>query len=41
MQGRIYHLDGLNFDDHSNYSQLMDQIIDLVIPMRDTFSKYI
>ncbi len=37
----LYRLDGLNFDDHSNYPQLMNQIIDLVVPMRDTFSKYI
>lgn len=36
----IYRLDGLNFDDHSNYPQLMNQIIDLVVPMRDIFSKY-
>ena len=37
----LYRLDGLNFDDHSNYPQLMDQIIDLVVPMRDVFSKYV
>lgn len=32
---------GLNFDDHSNYIDLMNKTIDLAILMRDTFKKYI
>ena len=32
---------GLNFDDHSNYNELMNKTIDLVVLMRDTFKKYI
>ena len=32
---------GLNFDDHSNYNDLMNKTIDLAILMRDTFKKYI
>lgn len=32
---------GLNFDDHSNYSELMNKTIDLAVLMRDTFKKYI
>lgn len=39
--GIIYRLQGLNFEDHSNYPQLMNQIIDLVVPMRNVFSKYV
>ncbi len=37
----LYRINGLNFEDHSNYPQLMNQIIDLVVPMRDVFSKYV
>lgn len=32
---------GLNFDDHSNYNELMNKAIDLAVLMRDTFKKYI
>lgn len=32
---------GLNFDDHSNYNELINKTIDLAILMRDTFKKYI
>lgn len=32
---------GLNFDDHGNYNELMNQTIDLAVLMRDTFKKYI
>ncbi len=37
----IYRIDGLNFDDYSNYPQLMKRIIDQVIIMRDTFAKFV
>ena len=37
----LYRINGLNFEDHSNYPQLMNQIIDLVVPMRNVFSKYV
>ncbi len=32
---------GLNFDDHSNYNELINKTIDLAVLMRDTFKKYI
>lgn len=32
---------GLNFDDHSNYNELINKNIDLAVLMRDTFKKYI
>lgn len=32
---------GLNFDDHSNYNDLINKTIDLAVLMRDTFKKYI
>jgi len=34
-------IEGLNFDDHSNYSVLMDDIIDKVTSMRTAFKKYL
>ena len=36
-----YYIDGLNFDDHSNYDHLMNEIIDTIINMRTVFKKYI
>lgn len=36
-----YNLNGLNFDDHSNYDELMNEMIDISIKMRDIFKKYI
>ena len=39
---RIKHtIPGLNFNDHSNYDILMNQIIDTAIKMRDVFKKYL
>lgn len=32
---------GLNFDNHSNYNELINKTIDLAVLMRDTFKKYI
>ena len=32
-----YHIDGLNFDDHSNYDALIEEAIDKVLKMRDVF----
>lgn len=37
----FYSIKGLNFDDHSNYNELMNKTIDLAVLMRDTFKKYI
>ena len=37
----VYRIKGLNFDDHSNYNELMNQTIDVAVLMRDTFKKYI
>ncbi len=37
----IHRINGLNFDDHSNYDALMDDIIDKVIRMRKVFKSYI
>ena len=36
-----YYIDGLNFDDHSNYPQLMNATIDSAVAMRDVFKKYL
>lgn len=32
---------GLDFSDHSNYPQLMDECIDKILKMRDVFKKYL
>lgn len=37
----IYHINGLNFDDHSNYNELMNKTIDTAVILRDTFKKFI
>lgn len=37
----LYSIPGLNFDNHSNYQQLMNEIIDKVMQMKKVFSKYI
>lgn len=37
----IYHIKDLNFDNHSNYNELMNRTIDIVVALRDTFKKYI
>ena len=37
----IYYIDGLNFEDHSNYKELDEQIISAVINMRRAFKKYL
>lgn len=36
-----YSIPGLNFDDHANYDDLMNQIIDKVVIMKKVFVKYI
>lgn len=39
---RIKHyINGLNFDDHSNYDTLMNEVVDKAVLMRDTFKKYL
>lgn len=35
------YIDGLNFDNQSNYQELMNKIIDIVIAFRDIFKNYI
>lgn len=37
----VYDINGLNFEDHSNYNELMNKIIDLAIVLRKVFKKYI
>ena len=37
----LYHIKGLNFDNHSNYDELMNKTIDLVVLMRNVFKRYI
>ncbi len=37
----IHSIQGLNFNDHSNYSELMNEVIDKVLMMKNAFSKYI
>lgn len=32
---------GLDFSDHSNYPQLMDECIEKILKMRDVFKKYL
>lgn len=36
-----YYIHGLDFDDHSNYEDLMNQTIDIAVNLRDVFKKYI
>ena len=36
-----YYIQGLNFDDHSNYEELMRQAIDTAVKMRDVFKKHL
>lgn len=36
-----YNIKGLNYDNHSNYDELMNKVIDTAVKMRDTFKKYI
>ena len=37
----LYKINGLNFDDHSNYHALMNQIIDCVLQFKAVFPKYL
>lgn len=37
----LYSIPGLNFDDHSNYEQLMNEIIDKVVLLKKVFTKHI
>lgn len=37
----VHYIDGLNFDDHSNYNELMLEIIEKVKIMKKVFTKYI
>ena len=36
-----YYIKGLNFDDHSNYDDLIDKTINIAVKMRDIFKRYI
>lgn len=36
-----YNIKGLNYDNHSNYDELMNKVIDTAVKMRDTLKKYI
>lgn len=36
-----YVIEGLNFDDHSNYPELINQVIDVAVAMRRVFKKYL
>ena len=39
---RIKHdINGLNFDDHSNYPELMNEVIDKVVKMKKVFKQYL
>ena len=37
----MYRIPGLNFDDHSNYDTLMNEIIDKVVLFVKVFKKYV
>ncbi len=36
-----YYIDGLDFNDHSNYDSLMNEVIDATLAMRKVFKKYV
>lgn len=36
-----YQIPGLDFDDHSNYEELMNRVIDIAVKVRDVFSSYV
>ncbi len=36
-----YYIKGLDFDDHSNYNELMNRVIDVAVNMRDIFKLYL
>lgn len=36
-----YSIPGLNFDDHSNYPQLIDEVITKIVQMREVFKQYL
>lgn len=36
-----YQIPGLDFDDHSNYDELMNHVIDIAVKVRDVFSPYV
>lgn len=36
-----YYIDGLNFDNHENYDELMNKSIDAAVKIRDVFKKYL
>ena len=37
----IYYMGGLDFDNHENYDELINEVIDKVVITKDTFKKYI
>ena len=37
----IVEINGLSFDDHSNYNELMEESIEKAVKMRDVLSKYV
>ena len=37
----MYRIPGLDFDNHSNYDELMNEIIDKAVAFSTTFKKYI
>jgi hypothetical protein len=37
----IYRIKGLNFDNHDNYNELINEVVDKIIAIRKTFKKYL
>lgn len=37
----IYYIEGLNFDNHRNYKELINEIIDKVVIIKDIFGRYV
>ena len=37
----IYYIDGLDFDNHDNYDKLINEVIDRVITIKETFRNHI
>ena len=37
----IYYIEGLDFNNHKNYNELIDEVIDKAVKIRTVFKKYI
>ena len=37
----IYCIEGLNFDNHRNYKELINEVINKVVKIKDVFRQYV